>query len=179
MATMSIHSRALAIRHFVDSLTVALAVELDGAGEGVRALDIGSGAGFPGIPLAVLWPETHWQLLESDRRKAAFLNTAVGSLGLIGRVRVVNAAAEGDPEGEGVEPADLVISRAVRGPKQLLQWLAPYGRTGARIVGMLGPAYASESALQAEEAAAGVQRVSSWSGELPGEIGQRTVAVWG
>ncbi len=170
---------ALAVRHFVDSLTVSLVVDPQAdLRADARALDVGSGAGFPGLVLSVLWPEMRWQLLEVDRRKAAFLNAAVAGLGLAPRVRVVNSAAEGDPEGEGVELADLVLARAVRGPERLLPWLSPYLRPEGRVVGMLGPAFASEEALLSVEADTKLERVAVWRGELPEGAGHRTVVAW-
>ncbi|MDF1562525.1 MAG: class I SAM-dependent methyltransferase [Deltaproteobacteria bacterium] len=167
---------ALAVRHFVDSLTVCLVMDPP---EGTQAIDVGSGAGFPGLVLAAVWPQVHFRLYEVDQRKAAFLNAAVAGLELKERVRVVGRGLEGDPAAEGIEAADLILSRAVRGPERLLGWLSPYRRPGGRIVGMLGPAFAGAEDLAGEEEAANLRRVASWSGELPGEAGQRTVVVWG
>ncbi|MEO0324750.1 MAG: RsmG family class I SAM-dependent methyltransferase [Myxococcota bacterium] len=92
-----------------------------------RLLDVGAGAGAPGIPLAVLRPDLEITLLEPRRRRVAFLRTAVGSLGLAPRVRVVEGRLGDGPEPE-LSPFDVAMSRATFAPKEWLRrgpWLAP------------------------------------------------------
>ncbi|MCL6521866.1 MAG: class I SAM-dependent methyltransferase [Firmicutes bacterium] len=78
-------------RNVLDSLLALAAPEWWGGGE---ALDLGSGAGFPGLALALVEEERSWWLLEARRKKAAFLQREVEALGLAGRVRVVWGRAE-------------------------------------------------------------------------------------
>ena len=98
-------------RHYGESLFLAAHLT---AG---TVIDVGSGAGFPGIPAAVLRPECRFILLESDRRKAVFLREASRELA---NVRVVCERAE-----EFGENADWIISRAVAPPEVMGLRLAP------------------------------------------------------
>jgi 16S rRNA (guanine527-N7)-methyltransferase len=97
----------------------------------LRIVDIGSGAGFPGIPVAVFRPDCSVDLVESHQRKAVFLAEAVRTLPL-GNARVVTKRAE-DLSG----PYDWVISRAVKPDDVLQLHLAPnaavLGNTGDRL----------------------------------------------
>jgi 16S rRNA (guanine527-N7)-methyltransferase len=102
--------------HLADSL-VALALEpVRSAG---TILDIGSGAGFPGLPLAVALPDTSVSLLESNRRKCEFLERAAGAAGLE-NVVVANARAE-EFEGE----FDVVTARALAPLAVVAEYAAP------------------------------------------------------
>lgn len=60
----------------------------------IRALDLGSGAGLPGLVLATVWPETELALLDASERRTVFLERAVTELGLLDRVRVIRGRAE-------------------------------------------------------------------------------------
>lgn len=96
-------------RHVLDSLNPIALFDTPPA----SALDIGSGAGFPGIPLAIAWPETAVVLLESREKKAGFLERAARELGLK-NVRVVCARLEDEAMDWRVAgPADAVFVRAV------------------------------------------------------------------
>jgi 16S rRNA (guanine527-N7)-methyltransferase len=98
-------------RHYAESLFMASRI----AGSGGRACDVGSGAGFPGYPLAVLKPDLFVTLIESNRRKCAFLREACGQLP---NVRVFAGRAE-----EFREDCDWVVSRAVK-PEDVLRLAA-------------------------------------------------------
>lgn len=107
------------------------------------ALDVGSGAGFPGVPLAIVWPTTQWYLVESRAKKAGFLEKAVRELGL-GNVKVVCARVE-DLATQGVgllEVASMesVFVRAVGGLPGLLEMVGPITAPEARWVYFLGAA---------------------------------------
>src|SRR4051812_27151367 len=99
------------VRHILDSLTLlSLLSELP---EGAAVIDVGSGGGLPGVPLAIVAPRLRFTLLEATGKKAEFLAAAVGRLGL-GNVAVVNDRAEH----AGHLPAhreqyDAVVARAV------------------------------------------------------------------
>jgi 16S rRNA (guanine527-N7)-methyltransferase len=84
------------VRHFLDSLTVgsAIAGVLDGAPpEGLRLMDVGTGAGFPGVPLKIVWPQIRLALTDSVGKKTNFLRELCGVLGL-GEVEIYTARAE-------------------------------------------------------------------------------------
>ncbi|MGB9793307.1 MAG: 16S rRNA (guanine(527)-N(7))-methyltransferase RsmG, partial [Thermacetogeniaceae bacterium] len=103
--------------HFLDSLCCAKGAELC---EGVRFIDIGSGAGFPGIPLKICFPETTVYLLESQKKKCMFLEAVVEKLGLK-ECFVVNKRAEVYAREEGRSSFDVVVSRAVASVAVLLE----------------------------------------------------------
>lgn len=95
-------------------------------GEGARIVDVGAGVGAPSIPLALLRPDLDLTLVEPRRKRVAFLRTAIGSLGLERRARVVEARVDPDsPDVPGM-PFDLALSRATFPPER---WLA----VGARL----------------------------------------------
>lgn len=100
---------------------------------GGRLIDVGAGAGAPGVPLALLRPELEVTLLEPRRRRVAFMRTAVGALGLSGRVKVVEGRLEETPP-QGA-PWDVAMSRATFEPPE---WLRRGSEIGARVLVLLG-----------------------------------------
>lgn len=107
----------LITRHLTDSFALAGLLK----GDVGSAVDVGSGGGLPAIPLAILLQSTRFELFEPNRKKAAFLRTAVRELSLTGRVRIETVAV-----GPVVDPAlggrfDLALSRATLAPPA---WLA-------------------------------------------------------
>lgn len=114
--------------HLADSLS---ALELPLVAEAARIADLGSGAGFPGLPLAIALPGARVSLVESAVRKCRFLEDLVRSLGL-SNVGVVHARAE--EWIEGVEGHDLVTARAVAPLPTLVEYAAPLLGAGGRLV---------------------------------------------
>jgi 16S rRNA (guanine527-N7)-methyltransferase len=130
--------------HVADSLAALALTEVRSA----RSIaDLGSGAGFPGLPLAVALPEAHVWLVESLRRKCAFLERAV-EITAAGNVDVVCARAEEWPRRQ----LDAVTVRAVAPLSVLLEYAAPLLRLGGHLVAWKG-APASEELRDASAAA--------------------------
>lgn len=102
-------------RHVLNSLAIAPLI-----GEGAAVVDVGSGAGLPGIPLAIHRPDLAVTLLEPLLRRANFLSEAVDELGLGDRVRVIRGRAE-----EHRERYQVVTARAVAALPKLLGWCLP------------------------------------------------------
>lgn len=149
-----------AIRHVVDSLTCLLTGVLDTGG---RLVDIGSGAGFPGIPLKIARPALDVTLLDSSHKRTAFLSRAVVSLGLEG-CRVLTERAEVLGRAPGHRAAyGLAVARAVAAMAVDLEYAVPLLTLGGRFVAMKGPKALTE--LGAAERAAG---------ELGAELEQAT-----
>ncbi len=114
-------------RHICDSLAYALPV----GGIPSRALDVGTGAGLPGLPLAVLWPDTEWTLLDRSGRRVDLVGRAVRILGL-----TTVSVRQGEPETLG-ERWPLVVSRATFPANTLVRRLLPViGPDGQAVVGL-------------------------------------------
>ncbi|MEZ6235398.1 MAG: 16S rRNA (guanine(527)-N(7))-methyltransferase RsmG [Phycisphaerales bacterium] len=124
-------------RHIFDSLTLtAVLGELSGGedGQGPRVIDVGSGGGLPGIPLAIAMPDLRFTLLEATGKKAAFLRHAAAELGL-GNVEVVAARAESAGREDGRRDAyDAAVARAVGPLAVIAELTTPFVRTGGLAV---------------------------------------------
>ncbi|MBL8964458.1 MAG: 16S rRNA (guanine(527)-N(7))-methyltransferase RsmG [Phycisphaerae bacterium] len=130
-------------RHVLDSLTLLQA--LADLPDGSRVIDVGSGGGLPGIPLAVCMPGLAFTLLEATGKKAAFLRATVGALGL-GNVTVAEARAETAGHDRGVrgpsggrtgghrEVYDAVVARAVGRLATLAELTVPLVKVGGRVL---------------------------------------------
>jgi 16S rRNA (guanine527-N7)-methyltransferase len=132
--------------HLADSL---VALEVDEVRNGSTAADLGSGAGFPGLPLAIALPGAEFTLMESNGRKCAFIEQAV-ELCAIGNVTVVNARAEAWPEGIGA--FDLVLARALGPLAVVAEYGAPLLREGGALVVWRGRRDAGDEAAGARAA---------------------------
>src|SRR5688572_25375968 len=93
-------------KHFLDSLAVL--PEVEGA---ASLLDLGAGAGFPGLPLKIARPALAMTLVDAVGKKVGFLKATIAALGLK-EARGLHARAEGHPEKEGIPRAELLIARA-------------------------------------------------------------------
>jgi len=120
-------------KHFVDSLAVV--PQVTGA---TTLLDIGSGGGFPGIPIKLALPDLDVTLLERSGRKVAFLKHALATLEMSDRIRAVEGRAEGQPRAEKVATAEVVISRAVQAPDDWVALGRTYVAEGGCLIAMLG-----------------------------------------
>jgi 16S rRNA (guanine527-N7)-methyltransferase len=127
-------------RHLLNSAAIAPLVP-----DGARVVDVGSGAGLPGIPLALARPDLTMTLLEPLARRVAFLLECVDRLGL-DNVTVVRGRAEEGPVRRELGGADVVTARAVAPLDKLAGWCLPLLRTGGRLLAMKGSTAAEELA---------------------------------
>lgn len=141
-------------RHILDSLSVMPMIADAGDGKIRRALDVGTGAGLPGLPLAIAGPAVQWLLLDRNQRKIRFLETVIRELGL----ENVEARAEDLRGGETMaldDRADLVVSRAVDAPSVVVSMVEPLlSPTGCLVLftgASLGEGPGQESAEQPDE----------------------------
>ena len=118
-------------RHLLNSAAVG---ELLDSGE--RVIDIGSGAGLPGIPLAIARPDLQVVLLEPLLRRFQFLNEVVADLGLT--VAVIRGRAEDPGVRERFGNQDAAVSRAVAALDKLTKWSMPLLRAGGRMLAIKG-----------------------------------------
>jgi 16S rRNA (guanine527-N7)-methyltransferase len=115
-------------QHVADSL---VALELEAVRGARTAADVGSGAGLPGLALAVAVPDCRWWLLESVKRKVAFVERTTTRMG-VGNAVALNLRAE--EWREGLRSNDLVTARAVAPAPVVLEYAAPLLRLGATLV---------------------------------------------
>jgi 16S rRNA (guanine527-N7)-methyltransferase len=135
---------AIEMRHFLDSLSILKAVQI---ATHAKVIDVGAGAGFPGLPLKIVCPSIHLSLLEATGKKITFLEHVVKALNL-NHVKTVNARAEE----AGQDPAhreqyDLVLARAVAHMPILAEYLLPLCKIGGRCIAMKGESAAAEVGL--------------------------------
>lgn len=123
------------VKHFLDSLTITLALsEEEVAGQDFNIIDIGTGAGFPGVPLKIVFPQPRLVLIEPTTKKTAFLHHIVRKLEME-NVEVLNSRAE---EAAHLplyrEQFALVLSRAVALLPTLVELTLPFCRIGGRSI---------------------------------------------
>ena len=135
-------------KHLADSLSCLRVVR---CAAGQRLLDIGSGGGFPGLPLAVACPELELDLLEANARKGDFLRRTATALALTNVRVVVGRAEDAGHLAEYRARFDWVVARAVAPLPVLLEYGLPFCRMGGRMVAMKGPR-ADEEVAQATRA---------------------------
>jgi 16S rRNA (guanine527-N7)-methyltransferase len=110
--------------------------------QGSTVADVGTGAGFPGLPLAILAPERRFVLLDSNGKKQRFVAHAARALGLT-HVEALQARVE---ELRPPQPFDTVVARACAALPQLLEWVAPLCGPATRVLAMKGRLPAAEIA---------------------------------
>ena len=161
----------IVIKHFVDSLSPLPYLEVS-----TNLLDIGSGAGFPGIPLKIAAPDLRLSLVDANRKKVSFLKQVVRTLKLrevaVRHGRVEDLPATG-------QPFTTIISRAFRRLEPLLDLVSPLLSPGCLLVAMLGRTRAPEYRLFRELASAHGLNVSQLVPvELPRGRGARTLVFF-
>ena len=137
-------AEAVAKLHLLDSLTVLTCADLAGK----TLIDVGCGAGFPGVPLAIASPETRVTLLDSLGKRMKWLETVLPTLGVT--AECVTARAE-EAVADRREIYDFATSRAVARLNILLELTAPYVRIGGAVLAMKGSA-AQEELAEAKNA---------------------------
>lgn len=128
---------------FLDSLLPVPHLHARGA-----LLDVGSGAGFPGLPIRICQPGLATCLIESNNKKVSFLKQIVRLLKLED-VNVVRGRIEKDGATLSRKDYDVVTARGLAGLSQVVEWCAPFVSPGGVLVGFLGPSAGSE--LKASE----------------------------
>ena len=173
--TRIVDHREVLIKHFIDSLTCFTALTFP---PGARVVDVGSGGGFPGIPVKIHRPDLAVSLLESNRKRCDFLRGAVRQLGLEG-IEVLEGRAEDlghrRPWREGF---DIALARAVAHLAVLAEICLPLVKIGGWMVALKGAGGEREVA-EAERAMAiaGGRLVRTVRLGLPEGAGERIIAI--
>ena len=155
--------REAAIKHIYDSVAPWRFF-----GEAKRVLDAGTGAGFPGVPLSVVLPQTQFTLAESIQKKARFVDSIVESMDLPN----VHVVAERAEEYAASRNLEIITARAVAPMAKLLELFAPAVRKGARLILYKGPDVEGELV---EAGKYGFEAEVICRYELPEKLGSRTV----
>ncbi|MDD3361333.1 MAG: 16S rRNA (guanine(527)-N(7))-methyltransferase RsmG [Hespellia sp.] len=118
-------------KHFVDSLAIVKATDIN---QIHTIIDIGTGAGFPGIPLKIAFPHLKIVLLDSLGKRVKFLNTVIEVLALTDMTAIHGRAEDFAKQKEYREQFDLCVSRAVANLSTLSEYCLPYVRTGGMFI---------------------------------------------
>lgn len=136
---------AIERRHILESLLLGDVLRRSGLlRPGARVIDIGSGAGLPGLPIRTAWPDFHLALLEANARKCSFLRDVVRELSLSDIVVLQARAEELGRDAAHRETYDLALARAVAPLPVLLEYALPLLRTSGHLAAPKGSAAARE-----------------------------------
>ncbi len=118
-------------KHFLDSISIVKYVDLNTR---TNVLDLGTGAGFPGIPLAIAFPELKFTLMDSLAKRVRFLDTVIAELGLVNVNAIHGRAEETGRDKAHREAYDLCVSRAVANIATLSEYCLPFVTVGGQFV---------------------------------------------
>lgn len=132
-------------KHFIDSLSIVRAVDAEKTfGEAVRVIDIGTGAGFPGIPLKISYPQLQITLLDSLNKRISFLNDVIKLLNLKSIETIHGRSEEYGRDRKYRESYDLCVSRAVANLSTLSEYCIPFVKIGGKFISYKSADYQNE-----------------------------------
>lgn len=152
---------AVAVRHFADSLTLLACCPIR---QGATVIDVGTGAGFPGVALAIARPDLNLTLLDSLNKRLIFLQELTNQIGV--QSELVHSRAEEAGRGTLREQFDIATARAVAPLNLLCEYCLPFVRVGGTFAAMKGPDVEEEldGALRAVELLGGkVEKISPFT----------------
>lgn len=121
-------------KHFIDSLSLVKANDIFSLDHDFSVIDVGTGAGFPGIPLKIAFPNLKITLLDSLQKRVNFLQAVIDELSLYGIEAVHGRAEDFAKKGKLREKYDICVSRAVANLATLSEYCLPYVKTGGYFV---------------------------------------------
>ena len=161
----------IALKHFADSLMLLKYVDID---KETTVIDVGTGAGFPGMVLKIARPDIHLTLLDSLNNRLAFLETVCDELGF-NDVELIHSRAEDGSRTELRDSFDIAVSRAVASLNTLCEYDMPYVKVGGRFIAMKGKG-ADEELAAAENAISELGgRLSCKHNFVLGSAGERSI----
>lgn len=125
-----------ALKHFVDSVK---AIDCNLFFEGAKIIDVGTGAGFPGLPLKIFRPDLNVTLMDSLNKRINFLNEVISSLNLSGVEAIHSRAEEMGRDKKHREKYDICVSRAVANLASLTELCMPFVKKGGYFISLKGP----------------------------------------
>jgi len=128
-------------KHFIDSIKVFSRDEFKNAS---TLIDVGTGAGFPGLPIAIMRDDITVTLLDSLNKRVNFLNTVVNKLGLSNVTAIHSRAEDGARDNKLREKFDIATSRAVANMSVLSELCLPYVKIGGSFIALKGPSVEQE-----------------------------------
>ena len=139
--------REIMLKHFADCLIINSAVETSGK----NIIDVGTGAGFPGVPVKIADPSVKMTLLDSLNKRITFLNELTKKLELDNVDCIHMRAEDGGSDKKLRESFDMCVSRAVANLAVLCEYCLPFVKVGGQFISMKGPDV-SEEIAEAEKA---------------------------
>lgn len=164
------------LKHFVDSLSLVRAADLSSA---KRIADLGTGAGFPGIPLKIAFPQLELVLMDSLNKRVLFINAFIRDCGLKHIMAVHGRAEELGRRKEYREGFDLCVSRAVANLSTLSEYCLPLVRTGGSFISYKG----GQAGEETEQALPAIRKLGGGDPKvdtfcLPGtDIGRSLICI--
>lgn len=163
--------KEIAAKHYLDSWRLTRLLPLIAK----KVVDLGTGAGFPGLPLAMAEPNLSMTLVDSTRKKIEFVERCIEALG----VRNARAVWERAEEYLAVERVDIVVVRAVSSVRENIRTVRKVRHSLKDMVMLKGNSWSREvRAAEREAERLGFKLDTVWEHELPGELGQRAVLVY-
>jgi 16S rRNA (guanine527-N7)-methyltransferase len=169
--TAIVEPKEIAAKHYLDSWRITRQVPLYGR----SVLDLGTGAGFPGLPVAMAEPEARVVLLDSVQKRTDFLTQALAALG-VRNASVVRDRAEDHLARQNY---DVVLMRAVSSVRENVRLLRKVRHSHKDLVMLKGPSWGREvRAGEREAERLGFRLDTVWEHKLPGEMGDRAILVY-
>lgn len=159
--------------HFLDSLWLMNLPQMRAA---TNLIDIGSGAGFPGLPLAIANPQVEVSMLEANNKKAAFISATVEELGLA-NASVICQRAEDAGRTALRDHYDVAVARAVGSMPEVLEYALPLVKVGGHALLQRGAREAGDEAV-AKKAAAMLGGSLEWTVSADPYPGARNLHIW-
>ncbi len=166
--TAILNDHEIVVKHFVDSMAGLKALELR---EDVELLDIGAGAGFPSIPLKLIWPSLSIELLEPSKKKTSFLRYLIGSIGITGATVVTSKLESYVEQGHSQRLFDYIVVRAFK--------VNSFGKSLGRLLKQGGKVVLFRATRVEEDFSLdSLALVREVEYELPSGYGHRTLSVF-